>query len=55
MFVGPDAILGYEYLQSTIKFIENYNKRPNTGPYPKHWLGFSCIFSEDYGLDIKFD
>ena len=28
--------------------VENYKKRSTPVPVPKTWLGFSCIYSENY-------
>ena len=42
------------YFPSTICF-EDYKKISTTGQFPKNWLGFSFIHSENYGLDMNFN
>ena len=43
------------YFTSTITFAEKYKNMSTPGPFPKHWLGFSYIRSEDYELYLNFD
>ena len=55
MYVNAEKNAEEEYFTDTITFVGNYNKFSTPVSVPKHWLGFSCICSEDYELDMNFD
>ena len=55
MYVDPDKMPVEYYFTATNTFVVKYKKMPTPVPVPKHWLGFSCICSEDYELDMNFD
>ena len=44
--VDTDTIPVEEYFPATKHCVEIYNKISNPGSLPKHWLGFSYIYSE---------
>ena len=54
MYVDPETMPVEDYFTATKIFDENYNKMSNTGPVPKHCLGFGYIRSKDYELDLNF-
>ena len=53
--VDTETMAEDDYFPDTKTFVEKYNKMSTPGPVPKHWLIFSCIRSEEYQLDLKFD
>ena len=54
-YIDNKTMADEDYFPYTKSFPENYNKLSNPVPVPKHWLGFSYIFSEDYELGMNFD
>ena len=48
MYVDLEPMPVEENFPDTKEFVENYNKMLNSGPFPKQWLGFSYICSENY-------
>ena len=55
MYVDPETIPVVDYFPATKTFFENYKKMSTPGSVPKHWIRFSYIFLEDYGLDVIFN
>ena len=55
MSVDPETIPEEDYFRATKTFVEKYKKTSTPRSVPKHWLEFSCIYSEYYELDMNFD
>ena len=55
MYVYPETMPVEDHFLDTKTFVVNYKKISYPGPFPKHWLGFRYIRSEDYNIDQKFD
>ena len=55
IYVDPNTMPVEGYFPATKTFVENHNEMWTPGPFPKHWLVFSYIRSEDYELDLNLD
>ena len=55
MYVDTQTIPMKNYFPASKIFVVDYNEMSTPGPVPKHFLGLSCILSEDYELDQNFD
>ena len=55
IYVDPEKTPGEDNSPATNMFVDNYKKISIAGPVPKHWIGYSFIYFENYGLYMSFN
>ena len=55
MYVDPETVSVEDHFPTTKIVVLDYKQISTSGPFPKYWLGFSYIHSEDYELDQNLD